>query len=676
MDMPNLVGDFTVEDYFEDYASSIALSGANEVVSYVIDGVTYLFVASYSDGVQVLSIDANGQMEAVDSFFDGTGYELNGANDLVVYENDGQVYLSVSTVGDDAIVTFAVSDDGDEYDGHLTFQSAYDLTNPYTIEHVDIGGEDFLIATSNSNDGIYVYQQDGDGTLTLTDTVLDADDEDYELDSPYGLHVETIGGTTYVFAGSDSASEGFSIFTLNGSGTLTSLQDFSFVNGTYANSFEVATINGVTYLYVGESNYNPIGIYALDSETGLFAHSGSYDYNDAGYGYRLHDFQEIVLNGVTFLAATTDSNGVVLFSIGDDGMLEATEAIFDAVYLDNSDWITHVSIDGHEYIISSNADDSALTTLEISGGDDAIKGTGENDTLHGLAGDDELLGYAGSDDIYGGLGEDVLSGRKGNDKLYGGEDDDILLGHQGRDTLEGGDGADIMIGGSSEDTLSYESSDAGVTIDLDKGTASGGHADGDIFLEMENITGSSYDDYLKGDDGDNTLKGLAGNDTLYAYGGDDTVEGGSGRDRIKGGDGADDLSGGKGKDALFGGDGDDTLIGGDGHDRLEGGNDNDIIEGDTGRDRITGGAGNDTMTGGADADTFMFGDNFGADVITDFENGEDLLDFSDHSSLNSLADVLDAAVEFSGNTIIIDGSNSIVLTGVSMSELDASDFVF
>ena len=85
---------------------------------------------------------------------------------------------------------------------------------------------------------------------------------------------------------------------------------------------------------------------------------------------------------------------------------------------------------------------------------------------------------------------DVLRGLGGNDMLYGGS---------GNDTLDGGAGADTLIGGPGTDTADYSSSAAGVTVNLLTGVGSGGDAQGDMLVGIENIIGSAHDDALTGD---------------------------------------------------------------------------------------------------------------------------------------------------------------------------------
>jgi len=126
--------------------------------------------------------------------------------------------------------------------------------------------------------------------------------------------------------------------------------------------------------------------------------------------------------------------------------------------------------------------------------------------------------------------------------------------------------------------------------------------------------------------------------------------------------------GGNGNDRLLGGNAADTLFGEDGDDFLNGG---------VGDDTLIGGAGNDILNGNSGSDTFRFSDDFGTDIVTDFTNGADRLDFSTHSALQSLDDILDAATQSDNNVIIsLDEDNTLTLENVSLDSLDMTDFIF
>lgn len=72
-------------------------------------------------------------------------------------------------------------------------------------------------------------------------------------------------------------------------------------------------------------------------------------------------------------------------------------------------------------------------------------------------------------------------------------------------------------------TLSYLGSNAGVTVNLATGEASGGHATGDTFVNIQNLTGSAHNDVLTGDEKNNVLMGGGGFDRFFGGDGFDTV---------------------------------------------------------------------------------------------------------------------------------------------------------
>ncbi|WP_038025667.1 hypothetical protein [Synechococcus sp. PCC 7336] len=128
--------------------------------------------------------------------------------------------------------------------------------------------------------------------------------------------------------------------------------------------------------------------------------------------------------------------------------------------------------------------------------------------------------YDGTDDlIFGSIDEPGVS--VGNDTLRGGSGNDLFIG---------GLGEDFHDGGSGEDTVSFLRSTAGVTVDLQLGTGSGGQAADDRFVNIENAIGSEAGDNLIGNDANNLLIGHTGNDRLEGGIGDDILLGGDGDD--------------------------------------------------------------------------------------------------------------------------------------------------
>ena len=324
-------------------------------------------------------------------------------------------------------------------------------------------------------------------------------------------------------------------------------------------------------------------------------------------------------------------------------------------------------------------------TIQSGAGVDRVDGQGGNDSIDGGADGDLLKGSAGFDTLNGGGGNDTLVGDTFADALNGGDGHDILLGGDGFDQIRGGDGNDRAWGGASPDRLfGGEGNDW-----LSAGSNFGLSVDG-VFGEGGNDTlfGNAGFDLLNGGDGDDLLDGGHQSDNLYGEDGNDTLIGNLGFDRLFGGRGDDQIYGGGSGDGVFGQEGNDTLWGGEDGDRFFGGQGNDIIDGGTGNDTIYGGAGFDTVIGGAEndllfgsfnADTFVFSNGHGQDTIADFDaaSGNEVMDFANHSGVNSFSDVMSIAHQSGQDVVLNTGSgSSIRLTRVNLGDLDASDFEF
>jgi len=270
--------------------------------------------------------------------------------------------------------------------------------------------------------------------------------------------------------------------------------------------------------------------------------------------------------------------------------------------------------------------------------------------------------------INGTTADNILAGIAGNEVIYA---------LDGNDTISGSTGVDILDGGVGTDTVSYAASTTAVNVNLGITTAqSGGHAQDDTLISIENIIGSPLNDTFTGSSVANNINGGAGIDTVsYANSTAAVNVNLAVTTAQSGGFAAGDIL---------------TNI-----ENLTGSTYNDTLLGNTLANIITGGTGKDTMTGGAGADVFKFsaitdsGKATGVrDIITDFVKGTDKIDLTDFAGSftfkgtgalgGSVAGVNYAQV--SGNTIIgIDADSNgtldmqIELTGLHT--LAASDFL-
>jgi len=357
-------------------------------------------------------------------------------------------------------------------------------------------------------------------------------------------------------------------------------------------------------------------------------------------------------------------------------------------------------------------------TLDGGAGNDVLRGGMGDDVVYGGEGDDALSGDQQDDFLDGGAGDDALQGGAGSDTLYGGEGDDVLDGGSKSDVLTGGGGKDTFVQDFSDrkpgsdtitdfnpgqdtinftgldnlDNISVEETDGGtlinagpnnslfvqgvaldqfsvdnITIDgqavssgsdgFDLGSVLGGTASGSGTLEDEAPTGGTNEDSstVSGTLEDEASTGGTSEDDL-------TTEANDAEDLVlKGGKGDDTLEGGAGDDRLRGGKGDDTLEGGAGDDRLRGGKGDDTLEG---------GAGDDILKGGKGDDTFV--QDFskpGSDTITDFNPGQDTINFTGLDNLDNIS-----VEETIGGTLINAGpGNSLFVQGVALDQFSVDN---
>jgi Ca2+-binding RTX toxin-like protein len=314
-------------------------------------------------------------------------------------------------------------------------------------------------------------------------------------------------------------------------------------------------------------------------------------------------------------------------------------------------------LDGFDFVSYANSTTGVRASLETSSFAD---GDAIGDT------------YANIEGLIGTSLDDVLDGNAGSNELRGGAGDDILFGGEGSDTLNGGGGFDGAY---------YNEATARVVVYLANDGINEGDAAGDVYIDVEDASGTAFDDILIGTSASNYLYGREGNDRLTGGLGADTMIGGSGDDTyfvddlgdevlevdgegtndivytsVRGyiapafveqiifvdpsdpvplpplpptvpdpgnpfiGDaGANLIVGDGGNNAIFGFGGNDTLKGAAGNDYLFGDTGNDRLEGGTGSDTLQGGPGNDLMIGGSGNDFYYI--NSSKDRVSESSKG-------------------------------------------------------
>ena len=106
-----------------------------------------------------------------------------------------------------------------------------------------------------------------------------------------------------------------------------------------------------------------------------------------------------------------------------------------------------------------------------------------------------------------------------------------VTGSNFNDNISGNSGNNILNGGAGFDTVSYLNAGAAVTVSLSIVVAQNTIGAGtDTLSNFENLTGSNFADTLTGNLGNNVLVGGLGNDSLRGTAGSDLLDGGGGSD--------------------------------------------------------------------------------------------------------------------------------------------------
>jgi len=315
--------------------------------------------------------------------------------------------------------------------------------------------------------------------------------------------------------------------------------------------------------------------------------------------------------GADIIVANDENNLDTIEFVGND--INATDIVFTASgnnmvitmkgnrkdSLTIKDWFTPSTTGSYDNQINQFMFASGISRTYKTGGkaNDVEFGSPDDDTISGGSGNDTIYGYAGNDYLKGDDGSDMLIGGIGNDTLVGGKNTDTYI-------FADGFGSDVIASDSysSVDTIRLEGSMGAKDFKKDGKN---------LILVCENGDNITMVDWFRG--ANYKITNISGNDEFGEW-----------KYKLNLATTGDPEAGNKltakAGELLLGLGGNDTLFGGLGNDGLYGGLGNDVI---------FGGIGNDVLSGGAGDDQFKFSnDSLGSDVILDFGNGNDQIEFT------------------------------------------------
>jgi serralysin len=696
---------------------NLPVQSVTAIEPVTLAGQSFLVIAAAgSSSLTVFRVEPDGTLVPTDHVIDTLHTRFQNATVLEVIEKDGQIFVLVAG-SDDGISLFTLIPDG-----RLVHIESIEDANNISLQNVSgietclTGDIAQVFVTSGAEGGVTQFELDlsglgtvaigqsgqllgteGDDTLVMQEAgeVIGGDGDDIILD---GAGTNTLAG-----------GEGADVFVLTADGMNDTIIDFE-------PGIDRIDLSFLPMLYA----WDQLQItYTGDGAVVVFRDEVLTIVTADGLPLTEDDFRNLDIVSVSHarieLEAPPPDPDTDLVLVGTDG----------------KDFLE--GMNGNDYISGLvNAD----TLIGGAGSDTLLGGTG-NDLLDGGNQDDELYGEGGRDTLLGGSGADTLNGGADDDTLDGGGDADLLAGGSGADGMDGGDGGDMFLvdgldtvtdtGATGFDRAQVDGT-AGVSLTLG-GWSGVERVSGNTGNDTIDASGYTTAVILNGGGGNDTLVGNGQGAILLGGAGDDRLTGGAGNDTLQGATGSDTFDGGAGSDTFFIGETGDvvqdsgttgydramidnaagvslalggwsgveridghtgndtidatgyatalTLTGGEGGDVLTGGAAGDALYGGEGNDTLNGGGGSDALNGGLGADVFEFGAGFGQDVIGDFENGTDLIDFSGHGGVSSTADLV--ITQDGDNTVITlaaGGTDRITLTDTLATAIDAADFIF
>ncbi|MCZ4353852.1 hypothetical protein O4H61_15145 [Roseovarius aestuarii] len=641
------------------YASNYGPNGFGTILgtgSYIFINGYYILANSIS-GIDV----SNGSSDAIDltlanSIITGYTYAVRlDGSDTVLLTTTGTI-----TSEDDGIISTAGGNNiniaGTMHTEDIAINIAGGGNNVSVSGSISSNTSDYAVRLSGSaNDvvmcgdiilngyGSAIFMNGSGGSAVISGTV----------NAQWGQVFASLGSTSLNISG-DIVSQGGVTMGLGGNNLVFTGTSQSINNGfSFSGSNNVADLGGSVMSGYGAliSNNGDNNYYTISGNM----HSGRmavHILNGTDNTVKITDTGSVT-GGKNAIGDPDDAAGAILFDSapGEENTLinfgtitaetnsstQAVVAVVDAEFTDEEPGF----IENSSGVLNFFNHGSVHGDIYLGAGDDLYDGVGglitSTSRIYLGRGDDVAIGGDGREKIYGGDGDDDIEGGADKDRIYDGSDDDIVDAGDGNDYVRVGGGNDTYYGGEGKDYISYYDSSGGVTLDLEANLASRSWASNDQIDGFESASGSRT--------GADRIYGTSTSNTIKTYGGEDRLYGRDGADRLYGGDDDDRLYGGRGADQLFGGDGDDFLDGGTGEET-------DLLFGE----------------GGADA--FHFDRGEGYDIVKDFQNNIDTIEFDNFGYLGTAADALAYAVQDGSDVLFDFGSDgSMLIEGATLAQL-------
>lgn len=491
--MAVLFGGLAPRSTVTDAGGNATLEGARDVEAVNVGGNSFVYVTGlFGDGLSSFQLGSDGSLNSIGNINDNDTLELAGAVSFTSVAIGGSTYLYANGYDDDGLSAFRV-----EANGALTnIQNIQDTSGSTGLQlngtrgqltTATAGGNNFVVATGYLDDGVSVFRVNGDGTLGNTANVDKT--AVAALNQPRDATSAVVDGRSFIFVAGYGA-DAVSVFELDAAGGLTfrsSVTDAS--NGALnldgAYGVTTATVAGAAYLVVSGEEDDGLSVFQVDGSGQLQNVFNVEDSGERGLDAP-RGLTTFTLQGETFVAVSAATDAALsVFHLGAGGRLSDVSAFFDtdATALRGSRYNTFTEVGGVPLLLATGQSDKGVSTFELGGDADRIKGGSEGDLVLGLAGNDNLQGGGGKDTLLGGLGNDKLQGGAARDVLEGGKGNDDFIFKSVRESGPSGGKRDRIEDFRGRDDIVLRKIDADKTekgnqkFDLDAG---GGFDAGEI----------------------------------------------------------------------------------------------------------------------------------------------------------------------------------------------------
>ncbi len=363
-----LVGDinFSLEHVQTISDNNNGLSDITDMVTTVVNGVTYLYVADDNQNkINIFSMGNDGRATFIGTTHEYGSQELNDPSSLNLVEFNGNTYLHVTEEGDDEHVYFTINSSGSLVNPFIIDDDDnvnYGLDKPTASTTVTVNGTTYLYITGGKDNAITIFKLLANGSFSYVDVINDTESGSNQLglEGASDIVSAVIGGTTYLFVTGET-DDAINSFSINSDGTLQHIETIEDTHTSKLNnpvSIVTTVVSNATYLHVAAESENAITTISIA--------------NNGGFGS-----QSVVTGSLADAStvATASTHRTYVFGagyndVGFNSFHQSGGSLFDLGRTANGDLngvksLATVSISGNVYVIAGTKSDFSGTSSTL-----------------------------------------------------------------------------------------------------------------------------------------------------------------------------------------------------------------------------------------------------------------------------------------------------------------------